>query len=99
MVSWPLITNQTTEYWSTNMSKQILKSLPQESIPAPKSNLKIMFQPKGMLKLILFSSYLLQIYQLILIPARRVSVLRSSTVQSMVWILAITAEVTSLACL
>jgi len=36
-------------------------------------------------------------YQLERIAARRVSVLRSSTVQSMVWILAITAEVTNLA--
>lgn len=39
------------------------------------------------------------IYQLPRIPARNMSVFRSSTVQSIVWTLAITAEVTSLACL
>lgn len=38
-----------------------------------------------------------RMYQLARIPARRVSVLRSSIVQSIVWTFAITAEVTSLA--
>ena len=37
------------------------------------------------------------IHQFVRIPASKVSVFRSSTVQSMVWILAITADVTSLA--
>lgn len=39
----------------------------------------------------------MQTYQLILMDAKRVSVFKSSTVQSIVWIFAMTAEVTNLA--